>query len=170
MCVAVLLLLAATFFGSNRSFGAFLLSVPALIILLLAFGAAVAVSKSGQSRTIAALAVVGLSPVAYLYSYGIAQQARFLLWAPAHYSELKEASQKNGIVGGWDSWGMAGQDTFSYLVVDTQDRLRAKGRISQWTKQVGQTCGIWESRRVWPKFYIVTTYTNCPYDRIEPAD
>ena len=76
----------------------------------------------------------------------------------------------NGVVKGWDSWGMAGQDTFSYLVADTEDRLGSKARAAQWTKQIGQSCGIWEQRRVWPRLYIVTTYTNCPYDDVKPAD
>lgn len=65
---------------------------------------------------------------------------------------------------------MAGQDTFSYLVVDTEDRLRSKARVDQWTKQIGQICGLWEERRVWPRLFIVTTYTNCPYDGVEPAN
>lgn len=65
---------------------------------------------------------------------------------------------------------MAGQDTSSYLVVDTEDRLKLKARADQWTKQLGQSCGIWEKQRVWPKLYIVTTYTNCPYEGVEMAN
>jgi hypothetical protein len=113
--------------------------------------------------------MICLTPFAYICSYGLTQRVLFLLWAPAHYSKLAAASEKNGVIMGWDSWGMAGQDTFSYLVVDTEDRLGSKDRIDQWTKQIGQSCRLWEERRVWPRFYIVTTYTNCPYDGIDPA-
>jgi hypothetical protein len=65
--------------------------------------------------------------------------------------------------------GGRGSDTFSYLVVDTQDRLGSKARADQWTKGIGQSCGLWQTQRVWPKFYVVTTYTNCPYDGVQPA-
>jgi len=71
---------------------------------------------------------------------------------------------------GWESWGMAGQDTFSYLVTDTEDRLASKERADKWTRQIGQSCGLWEARRMWPRLYIVTTYTDCPYDGVEPAN
>jgi len=172
VCLAMLLLLAGAYFGSSRDFGAFLLSIPVLASLF--FGAVIAAvwairNNAERVHLLAAWALICLTPLAYLFSYGPVQQIRFLLWAPAHYRQLTEASKKNGIVMGWQSWGMAGQDTSSYLVVDTEDRLRSKARADQWTKQIGQSCGLWEERRVWPKFYIVTTYTNCPYNGVEPA-
>lgn len=170
VCLAMLLLLAAAYFGSSRGFGAFLLSFPILAFLSLGCFVAVATNKAGRARLLTACALICLTPLAYFFSYGLVQQVSFLLWAPAHYGQLAAASQKNGIVRGWDSWGMAGQDTFSYLVVDTEDRLGSRARIDQWTKQIGQTCGLWEERRVWPRLYIVTTYTNCPYDGVEPAN
>jgi hypothetical protein len=64
---------------------------------------------------------------------------------------------------------MAGSDTFSYLVVDKQDRLGSKSRAEEWTKEVGQSCGIGQADRMWPQIYVVTTYTNCPYDGVEPG-
>ncbi len=88
---------------------------------------------------------------------------------PAHYSQLARASGRDGIVTGWDSWGWGGDDTFSYLVVDTRDTLESKSRAAQWTKQIGQSCGLWQAQRMWPRLYVVTTYTNCPYDGVEPA-
>ncbi len=108
--------------------------------------------------------------MAYLCSYGVVQRVRFLLWAPTHYHQLVEASEHDQIVKGWDSWGMAGSDSFSYLVVDTQDRLQSKASADQWTKRIGQSCGLWQAQRMWPKIYVVTTYTNCPYDGVQPAD
>ena len=172
ICLSLLLLLAGAFFGSSRDFGAFLLSIPTLAALLLvAVVAAVleSVKRTDGVRVLSAWALIGLAPIAYLLSYAPVQEVRFLLWAPAHYRQLADASKKNGVVIGWDSWGMAGQDTFSYLVVDTNDQLGSEARRAQWTKQIGQSCGIWEHQRVWPKLYIVTTYTNCPYDGVEPA-
>ncbi len=173
VCLAVMLLVAATYFGSTRDFGIFLLSVPVLALLAFAsFFAAIqaAVVKPGRSSLAVAGPLICLAPLAYLFSYGPFQQLRFFIWAPAHYSQLAQASKKNAVVMGWDSWGMAGQDTFSYLVADTEDRLSSKSRMDRWIKEVGQTCGSWEVQRVWPRLYIVTTYTNCPYDGVEPAN
>ena len=173
VCLSMLLLLAAAYFGASRDFGRFLLSIPILACLLLSAVVAsvrASIKKVEQIRGLAAWSFIGLAPLAYLMSYEPVQQLRFLLWAPAHYRQLAEASKGNGIVMGWESWGMAGQDTFSYLVTDTQDRLGSKARVDQWTKQVGQSCGLWKEQRVWPKFYIVTTYTDCPYGRVEPAE
>lgn len=173
VCLAALLLVAGAYFGSSRDFGSFLLSIPILALLLLgAFVAAVraAIIKAERAGVLMAWALICLTPLAYFFSYGVVQQIRFYFWAPAHYRQLAEASKTNGIVMGWDSWGMAGQDTFSYLVVDTEDRLKSRARVDQWTKQIGQSCGLWEERRVWPRLYVVTTYTNCPYDGIEPAN
>ena len=169
---ATLFLLAGAYFGSSRDFGSFLLTIPALGILFL--GAIVATVwaaciRSERGRATVALVLIGLTPLAYLCSYGMAQRIRFLLWVPAHYRQLVQASEKDGIITGWDSWGMAGQDTFSYLVVDTQDGLGSKARADQWTKRIGQACGLWHEQRMWPKLYVVTTYTNCPYAGVQPA-
>lgn len=171
-CLAVLFLLAGAYFGSSRSFGSFLFSIPILALLLLgAFVAAVraTIIKAERVGLLMTWALICLTPLTYSFSYGLVQQIRFFLWAPAHHRQLAEASKKNGIIMGWDSWGIAGQDTFSYLVVDTEDRLYSKARVDGWTKQIGQSCGIWEKQRVQPRLYIVTTYTNCPYNGVEPA-
>lgn len=170
--LATLLLLASAYFGSTRDFGAFLLSIPVLGLLLLSAIAATiwaACIKVERRRAAVASALIFLTPVAYSCSYGTVQRVRFLFWAPVHYRQLAQASEKDGIIMGWDSWGMAGQDTFSYLVADTQDRLGSKSRADQWTKQIGQSCGLWQTQRMWPRLYVVTTYTNCPYDGVEPA-
>jgi hypothetical protein len=169
---ATLLLLAGAYFGSSRDFGAFLFSIPVLALLFLGALAATVWAtriKAERSRAVAASVLICLTPLAYLYSYGVVQRIRFLLWAPAHYRQLEQASKKDGIIMGWDSWGMAGQDTFSYLVVDTQDRLGSKARADQWTRQIGQSCGLWQAQRMRPRLYVVTTYTNCPYDGVQPA-
>lgn len=170
--LAVLFLLAGAGFGSDRDFDAFLISIPSLpLLFLIALAASAWASRipAERARAAVAWALICLTPVAYLCSYGIVQRVRFLVWAPAHYHQLAQQSEKNGIIMGWDSWGMAGQDTFSYLVVDTQDRLGLKARADQWTRQIGQSCGIWQTQRMWPKLYVVTTHTNCPYDGVQPA-
>jgi hypothetical protein len=167
--LAALLLLGATYFGSSRNFGLFLLSLPVLGTLLVAALVASAFNTAGRACRQATLLLICLSPIAYFCSYGFAQHIRFMLWAPAHYRQLTEASDKDGIIMGWDSWGMAGQDTFSYLVVDTKDQLKLPARRAAWSKQVGQSCGLWEARKMWPKLYVVTTYTNCPFDGVDPA-
>jgi hypothetical protein len=171
--LAMLFLIAGAYFGSSRSLGAFLFSIPILALMLL--GALVATARASLRRVerpcaILACTLICLTPIAYHFSYGLVQRIDFLLWAPSHYRKLAQASKKDGIVMGWDSWGMAGQDTFSYLVADTEDRLGSKERADEWTKQIGQSCALWEAQRMWAKLYIVTTYTNCPYDGVEPAN
>jgi len=69
-------------------------------------------------------------------------------------SSISGASKKSGIIIGRDNWGMVGQDTSSYLVADTEDRLRSKARAAQWTKQIGQACGLWEQRRYGQEFIL----------------
>ena len=169
---AALFLLAGGYFGSSRDFGWFLVSIPALALLLVcALVATVwtACLKGQRGRAMTALALICLAPLIYLCAYGVTQRVRFLLWAPAHYRQLAQAAKADGIIAGWDSWGMAGEDTYSYLVVDTQDRLGSKARAGQWTKQIGQSCGLWQAQRMWPRLYVVTTHTDCPYDGVPPA-
>jgi hypothetical protein len=165
-------LIAGAGFGSTRDFGFFLLSIPTLpILFLIALVATVWASfaKVAPRRAAIAWVLICLTPLAYLGAYGMVQRVRFALWAPAHFRALAQSVQKSGVIMGWDNWGMAGSDTSSYLVVDTQDRLGSKGRPDQWTKEIGQTCGIWQVQKMWPKLYVVTTYTDCPYKRFEAA-
>jgi hypothetical protein len=171
--LATLFLLAGAFFGSGRDLVRFLFSIPILPLLFLSAVIATiwaTLIKAQRGRALVAWALICPTPPAYFCSYGIVQQTRFLLWAPAHYRQLEQASKTDGIIMGWDSWGMAGEDTFSYLVVDTQDRLGSKARAERWTKQIGQSCGLWQAQRMWPRLYVVTTYTDCPYDGVEPAN
>jgi hypothetical protein len=173
LCFAMLFLLAGAYFGSSRDFGNFLFSIPILPLLLLAALTATvwaARLRVERARVIVACTLICLTPPTYHFSYELVQRIDFLFWAPTHYRLLAQASKKDGIIMGWDSWGIAGQDTFSYLVTDTEDRLGSKERADKWTKQIGQSCGVWEARRMWPRLYIVTTYTNCPYDGVEPAN
>ena len=170
--LAFVLLLAAAYFGSSRGFGHFLLSIlvlPSLFVCALVGTIWASIMKAHRTRAVAAAAIIVAVPFVYLSSYPIAQRIRFMFWVPTHYSLLREMMKKDGIVQGWDSWGMAGSDTFSYLVVDKQDRLGVKSRAKEWTSEVGQSCGLWQADRIWPQLYVVTTYTNCPYDGVEPG-
>jgi len=166
---AAIFLLAGFYFGSAKDFGAFLLSVPTLGLTF--FGALIptiwTTRITAQGRyAMVAWALIVLAVPSYLMSDGLSQRVRFVIWALAHHDQMVQSSKRDGVVTWWDGWGMAGQDTDSYLVVDTEDRLGSKSRAAQWMKEIHQTCGIWKTQRMWPKFYIVTTYTNCPYDGI----
>lgn len=168
----ILFLLAGTYFGSSYGLGDFLLSILILPLLFLCALASVIWSHRNRvepARLTMACTLISLTPLAYHFSHDLVQRVDFLVWAPSHYRQLAQASKKDRIIIGWESWGMAGMDTFSYLVSDTEDRLTSKAHADAWTKQIGQSCGLSEARRVWPRLYIVTTYTNCPYDGIEPA-
>ena len=169
VALAAIFLIAALYVGSTQDFGAFLLSVPLLGLTF--FGALIPTMWTtripAQRRyAMAAWALIVLVAPSYFMSHGLSQRVRFLIWAQAHHDQMAQASRKDGIVTWWDGWGMAGQDTDSYLVVDTEDRLGSKKRAEQWTKEIGQTCGIWKTQRMWPRFYVVATYTNCPYDGV----
>jgi hypothetical protein len=169
---ATVFLLAALGFGATRDFGALLLSILILPLLLLVAVAATiwAARLKAQRRGAAvAAALICLAPLAYWTASQTRDRARFMVWAPWHVAALSRALGRDGIVMGWDSWGFAGTDNFAYLAVDTQDRLGDKARAAQWVKALGQTCGIAEAQRMWPKLYVVTTYTNCPFAGVEPA-
>ena len=145
---AAVFLLAGAYFGSTHGFRVFLLSIP--ILSLTFFGALIPTILATQKKNERRLAwiawvLIAFAAPAYLISYDLTQRVRFFLWAPAHFHALDQASRKNGVIMDWDGWGMAGMDTESYLVVDTEDRLRSKARADQWTKQIGQTCGLWKS-------------------------
>ena len=170
--LAFLFLFAAAYFGSSRGFGQFLFSIPTLPFLLLcALVATVCASakKAQRKRAVVAWAMIAAAPLVYFSSYYVVQHIRFLVWMPLHTSLMSEVSKKDRIIQGWDSWGMAGSDTFSYLVIDKQDQLGSKSRAAEWTKEVSQSCGLWQADRMWPKIYVVTTYTNCPYEGVEPG-
>lgn len=166
---AAIFLIVGLRFGSTHDFGAFLLSVPLLGLTLLgALISTIWTTRITAQRRYAMLAwaLIVLTVPSYFMSYGLSQRVRFLIWAQAHHDQMVQTSKKDEIVTWWDGWGMAGQDTDSYLVVDTKDRLGSKSRAEQWTKEIGQTCGIWTTQRMWPRFYVVATYTNCPYDGV----
>ncbi len=64
---------------------------------------------------------------------------------------------------------MAGMENDSYLVVDTKDRLLAKGETGQWLRRVSQSCEIVDTKRMWTRLYIVTTY-NCTFEGVKSAN
>jgi len=170
LAFAAVFLVAGFYFGSTRDFGAFLISVPLLGLTF--FGALIPTSwttciNAQRQHALVAWTLIILTVPTYFMSYGITQRVRFLIWAQGRHDQLAQVSRKNGIVTWWDGWGMAGQDTDSYLVVDTKDQLASPSRAEQWTKEIGQTCGIWRTQRMWPRFYIVATYTNCPYEGVQ---
>ena len=170
--LAIMFFSAGAYFGSTNDFVTFLLSIPSLGLLFISAVAATLLAariKHQIGRAVLASVLICLTPLAYICSYRVTQEARFLLWIPAHYDRFEQVSTKNGIVMDWDSWGMAGQDTDSYLVVDTQDQLESHSRADKWTKMIGQSCGVWSTQRVWPRFYVVTTYTNCPFEGVANA-
>ncbi len=84
---ATLLLLAGAFFGSSRVLLFFLWSLPTLGLLFLCSFVATVWATCAKNERGAAVArlLMCLTPLAYLCSYGMAQNLRFLLWAPAHY-------------------------------------------------------------------------------------
>ncbi len=83
--LATALLLAGSYFGSTHDVGAFLLSIPILALMFIgALGATVWAGsiKSQRGRAFVALALICLTPLAYVCAYGAKQEVRFLLWAP----------------------------------------------------------------------------------------
>jgi len=165
---AVLLLLAATYFGGNRDFGAFLLGIlvlPALFLtLLVCAGMEIACKGNATELRIAAMIAL-MSPLAFYASAHLRDHLAFYTWAITHRGQLDEAMQKDGIVTGWASWGMAGSENDSYLVADRADSIGSVGAAEKWRKQQGLSCEIVASKRVWPRFYLVTTY-DCPFDGV----
>ncbi len=108
---ATLFLLAGAYFGSSRDFGSFLLTIPALGILFL--GAIVATVwaaciRSERGRATVALVLIGLTPLAYLCSYGMAQESASCFGYPltiANWCKRRRrtGSSRAGIVGAWQA-------------------------------------------------------------------
>lgn len=165
---AVLLLLAGIYFGGNRDFGAFLLAIVVLPALLLAVLVCLGIElvRRGDAKEIGIAAVIALvSPLAFYASAHLKDRAEFYIWAVTHRAQLSHDMQKDGIIMGWASWGMAGSENDSYLVVDRGDVIGSPNAAEGWRKRQGLSCQIVDTQKMWPKLYIVTTY-NCPFDGI----
>ncbi len=165
--IATLFLLAGGYFGASRDFGAFLLAIIVLpLLLVIAVAATIwAASVKAQRRgALAALVLICLTPLVYFAAGKLRDRVRFMAWAPFHAVQLSRAMGQDRILMLWDDWGMAGTDNFSYLAVDTQDRLGDSMRAEQWRKALGQTCKVADAQRMWPKVYVVRTYTDCPFE------
>ena len=163
---ALLLLLAATYFGGNRDFGAFLLGILVLPALCLAFlvCSGIEIARKGDATRVAIAAMIALiSPLAFYASAHLRDHLAFYTWAITHSGQLDKAMQNDGIVTGWASWGIAGSDNDSYLVADRADSIGSLDAAERWRKRHGLSCEIVASKRVWPRLYLVTTY-NCSFD------
>jgi hypothetical protein len=60
----------------------------------------------------------------------------------------------------WGGWGMAGQDTESYLIFDPQDSLALAARHKESGKVPGIPCGVSYVRRLEDHWYYAVFYTN----------
>jgi hypothetical protein len=165
---AAMLLAAGFYFGGSRDFGAFLLGIIALPILLLAVLTSLAIEfarKRADGKTGIAIVIALASPVAFHVSAPLKDRAALYIWASMHRAQLSQAMRKDGIVLGWDSWGLAGSGNDSYLVVDRADAIGSFGAAERWRKRLGLSCQIVDSQRMWSRLYLVTTY-NCPFDGV----
>ena len=169
---AVAFFIAGLVFGMSRDFGVFLLGMIALpILLLVALGCSIfgLVRKTHHRGVQIAAILILATPVLVYAGRDVGDQLRFILWASFHYSQLHQSQKGNPIIKTWDSWGMAGNENDSYLVVDTKDEIGSLTLANRWRERLGQSCEIVATKRMWPKFYIVTTY-ECPFDGVMQAN
>jgi hypothetical protein len=160
---------AAILFGWwRRNFGVFLLGLfgfPVLALIALAcFVVAAAKGDSRRGMAIGAVLIVA-APFAESAAINLRDPIRFALWEGAHRHELEQLRARDRIVTGWDSWGLAGSDSFSYLIVDTRDDSTTAAGADRWQKRMRLECPIVDSRRMAERIYIVTTY-ECPFDGV----
>jgi hypothetical protein len=172
VATACLFLLAGVYFVASRDFGVWLIAIfvlPVLLAIVGIFTAVEAIQRKNKKAALIAFAIIVATPLAAYMAAQFKDRVRFLVWVPAHFSELSRTINKDGIVTAWDGWGMAGMENDSYLVVDTKDRLLAKGETGQWLRRVSQSCEIVDTKRMWTRLYIVTTY-NCTFEGVKSAN
>jgi hypothetical protein len=139
---AFLVLLAGLTFGYCRGFGMFLLASVVVVILLpitvYYIGFAIVQKQPNRWRdTAIAIVAVAVAPLlAYVISH-FHNEIRFIAWAPLHGRLLSQYAGKDGIITGWDSWGIAGSENDSYLAVDVSDSISSSIAAASWRSRLG---------------------------------
>jgi hypothetical protein len=168
VAMSVAVCLAAAGFGASRGFGAFLLSVVALPLLiifaLISLATATAENRSGVGVKVSALLIL-LVPAAFYAGQQSRDPLLFLGWSVGHRAALKAAASTDSILLGWDSWGMAGMENDSYIVSDKFDHSSTVESAERWRKRMELDCPIAATKRMQKGIYLVTTY-NCPFDGV----
>ena len=165
--LAALFCLGAVFGWTRQDFGWFLIGLVAIPFLALV--SIIATIQALRSRLyVTAIALLVALPAGWEGGFVGRDPISFFLWAPFHYSELREAARRPQIATWWWSGGMAGMEFDDYLVTDPSDRLATRSTHREWLRKVGQSCEITDVKRMWPSIYIIST-ADCPFDGlVEP--
>lgn len=124
LATSIALVISAAVFGASRSFGMFLLSLvilPALLILSLILVGLATVNNGGGRGIGRSVMLIVLAPLAAYATAHLRDRVLFTGWSLTHEADLQAVVPRDTVIVGWDSWGMAGSENFSYLVSDRLD-------------------------------------------------
>ena len=166
VAAATLLLIATTYFSASRDFGDFVIATMALPALLLIALIAIGVAAwfDWRSRGVKlALMLLLATPLFAFASFHLHDRVRFAAWSALHYRALERATQQDGVLTAWDSWGFGGDGNDAYLISDVADQSSTLASAEQWRKRLHLNCPLVASERMAAKVYMVTT-SNCVFD------
>jgi hypothetical protein len=149
-------------FGFGRDFIAWLVAVflvlPAIGMFLVVSGGWLILDRNprrreiARSSLIAALAPSVLIPALWFFGDQLRDPARYAVWATLHPNEIEAARQHDGIFKHWDDWGMAGNESDSYLASDPTDTLDQPGVGVRWANAHRLGCDLVGVRRMNEEF------------------
>ena len=166
------LAVSAAVLGVSRGFGMFLLSLlilPALLIPSVIFVGSAIVNGRGGRDIRRSVMLILLAPSAAYATAHLRDRVLFTGWSLTHEADLWAAVSRDAVIAGWDSWGMAGSEDFSYLVSDRLDDGQDVASAGRWRVRMDLDCPIVATARMRKGIYIVMTY-NCPFDGIAIPD
>lgn len=168
LSAAAIILLTFGPLGWSRDFGAFLIvvlvGVPILLVACLAILIWAIFEKRWMRRRslLATLGVMILLPPAVTYGAKAAHDPiGFYVWYFTHPKIVEEFAHKDGIILDWNRWGMAGNESDSYLVSNPDDTISDLSAATAWAQRFEPGCEVGHSQRMKPGLYIIETY-NCP--------
>ena len=168
VATSIALAVSAAVFGASRGFGMFLLSLlilPALLISSVILVGSAIVNGGGGRDIRRSVMLIFLGPSAAYATAHLRDRVLFTGWSLTHEADLRAVVSRDAVIAGWDSWGLAGSENFSYLVSDRLDDAQDVASAERWRVRMGLDCPIVATARMRKGIYIVTTY-NCPFDGI----
>jgi len=165
----------------SRDFGLFLLLFPyafglgvvCLVLLVVGLFAKGPVARSHLIE--AACAPIAIFALLWLTATPVSNflhdRVGFEVWYATNSNVAHQYGRQDAIIMTWDEWGMAGMDSFSFLISDPDDSIgRSTLRATAWTRRLKSECEVMEATRARRGLYILSTF-NCPLtdERKHPA-
>jgi hypothetical protein len=166
-------------FALSKDLGLFLVYLFFFLPALIAAGvilAIVALCQKGKPRlaTLAALAVliaahVGTAWIGWEYRDDLNDRIRWSLFSGYYKDRVRNSPGPGAGLPHieWDTWGMAGLESFAYLVYDASDTMLPPPYHSREGKVAGVPCDVARIHRLEARWYIVMPYTDSDWDQCD---